>query len=296
MMRKWIGALLVILFGTAVKAQELNCTVRVNFERITDVNPTIFKTLERSLTDFINATKWGSKGFGRNERIDCTLFINVSGFSNNTFSATAQIQSSRPIYNSTYPSPLFNYMDKDFSFRYVENENLFYNPNSYDSNLVALVAFYANMMLGLDADSYQKESGTGYYEAAQNMVALAQSGGFKGWSQGDGNISRYFLVNDALSNTFTPFREALYEYHFAGLDRMAQDQKLAKENVIKAIKTLSKVNSVRPNSLLMRVFFDAKSDELVSMFSGGPMVTTTEFKETLNRISPLNSSKWNNIK
>lgn len=295
-MYKWIGALLIVFCTTAVKAQELNCTVKVNFERITDVNPQIFKSLERSLTDFVNNTKWSSKGFGRNERIDCTMFINVSGFSNNTFSATLQVQSSRPVYNSTYASPLLNYMDKDFNFRYIENENLFYNPNSYDSNLVAMIAFYANMIIGLDADSYKKEGGTPYYEAAQNVVALAQSGGFKGWNQQDGNQNRYFLVYDMLSNTYTPLREALYEYHYAGLDRMAENQKLAKETIIASMKTISKVHSVRPNSFLMRVFFDAKSDELVSIFSGGPIIVTTEFKETLNRISPLNSSKWNNIK
>lgn len=295
-MYKWIGIVIMVLFTTGTAAQELNCTVQVSFERLTDVNPQIFKTLEKSLNDFVNNTRWTTRSFGRNEKIDCAMFINISAFDSNTFSASLQVQSSRAIYNSTYSSPILNYMDKDFGFRYTEYENLYYNPNSFDSNLVAVIAFYANMIIGMDADSFQKESGTEYYEAAQNLVGLAQQSGYKGWSQQDGNQSRYFLVNDALSNTYTPFREALYEYHFQGLDQMADNQKLAKEKVIASVKTLSKVYSVRPNSFLMRVFFDAKSDELVSMFSGGPAVATVELRETLNRISPLNSTKWSNIK
>ncbi|MNK33947.1 hypothetical protein D3C87_524460 [compost metagenome] len=294
-MYKWIGVLL-IMFSFSVKGQELNCSVKINFERITDANPQIFKTLEKSLNDFVNNTRWTSRNFDNNERIDCSMFINVSAYNSNAFTATLQVQSSRPIFNSTYSSPIFNYNDKDFNFRYTEGENLYYNPNSFDSNLVAMIAFYANIIVGLDADSFQKNNGTTYYQTAQSMVSLAQGGGYKGWSQQDGNQNRYFLANDLLSNTFTPFRESLYEYHYGALDQMADNQKLGKEKIIVALKTLAKVQSVRPNAFLTRVFFDAKSDEIVSMFSGGPMVPITELMELLNRVSPLNSSKWGKIK
>jgi len=294
-MYKWIGALL-ILFSLSVKGQELNCNVKVNFERITDANPQVFKTLEKSLSDFINNTRWTSRNYGRSERIECAMFINVSGYNSNDFTATLQVQSSRPIFNSTYSSPIFNFNDKDFTFRYTEFENLSYNPNSFDSNLISVVAFYANIIIGLDADSYAKTSGTEYYEAAQNIASLAQTGGYKGWSQQDGNQNRYFLISDLMSTTFIPFREALYDYHFLAMDRMADNQKEGKEKLIAAVKNLARVNSVRPNAFLTRIFFDAKSDELVSVFSGGPMVTVTELVETLNRISPTNGSKWSNIK
>lgn len=295
-MYKWLG-LLLIMISFSVKAQELNCNVKVNFERITDANPQIFKTLERALNDFVNNTRWTTRDFERNERIECSMFINVSAYDSNAFTATLQVQSSRPIFNSTYSSPILNFNDKDFSFRYTEGENLYFNPNSFDSNLVAVIAYYANVIIGMDADSYMKNSGTPYYQTAQSLASLAAGSGYKGWSQQDGgNQNRHFLITDLLSNTFTPFRESLYEYHFGALDMMADDQKLGKEKAIASLKTLAKVQNVRPNALLTRAFFDAKSDEIVSMFSGGPMVATTELLDVLNRISPMNSSKWSKIK
>ena len=296
-MYKWL-MLVLVMFTFSVKGQELNCTVKINYERITDANPQVFKTLERSLNDFVNNTRWSARNFDRDERIDCSMFINVSAYDNNSFTSTMQILSSRPIYNSTYSSPIFNFNDKNLNFRYNEGENLYYNPNSFDSNLVAVIAYYANIIIGLDADSFQKNSGTPYYEVAQNITGLAASaGGYKGWGQQEGdNQNRYALIADLLSNTFTPFREALYEYHYGALDKMADDQKLAKEKAIVAIKTLAKVQSVRPNAFLTRVFFDAKSDEIASMFSGGPNVPVTELVDILGKVSPLNSSKWSKIR
>jgi len=293
-MYKYIAALLV-LFTFPANAQELNCTVKVNFDRITDVNPQIFKTLEKSLTDFVNNTRFTQRNMSRGERIESSLIFNISAFNDNNFSATLQVSSLRPVFNSGYSSPVFNYNDKDITFRYIEGENLIYNPTTFDSNLVSIVAFYANIIIGLDADTFKKEGGTVYYEAAQGIASVAQGGG-KGWSPQDGNQSRYSLANDLLSNTFTPFRTALYEYHLGALDLMADNQKSAKEKVIGAIKTLGELYKVRPNAFLTRVFFDAKSDEIVSMFSGGPMVQVTDFVGTLNKISPLNGTKWSNIK
>ncbi|MXN90049.1 DUF4835 family protein [Flavobacterium sp. Sd200] len=293
-MYKYIVALLV-LCSFSVQAQELNCTVQVNFDRITDVNPQIFKTLQKSLTDFVNNTKFTNRNMMRNERIDCSMIFNVSAFADNNFTTTLQVSSSRPVFNSGYTTPVLNFNDKDANFRYIEGENLIYNPTTFDSNLVSIVAFYANMIIGLDADTFMKEGGTQYYQAAQGIASVAQSGG-KGWSPQDGNQSRYFLVNDILSNTFTPFRSALYEYHITALDKMSDDQKMAKEKAIAAIKTLAELYKVRPNAFLTRIFFDAKSDEIAAMFSGGPTVQVSELVATLNRISPLNGAKWNNIR
>ena len=293
-MYKWIVALLVF-FNLTVQAQELNCTVKVNFDRITDVNPQIFKTLEKSLTDFVNNTRFTTRNITRNERIDCSMLFNISAYSDNNFTATLQVSSLRPVFNSGYTSPVLNLNDKDVNFKYIEGENLVYNPTTFDSNLVSVVAFYANMIIGLDADTFKKEGGTAYYEVAQGIATVAQGGG-KGWSPQDGNQSRYYLVNDILSNTFAPFRTALYDYHLGALDTMADDQKGAKEKTIAAIKTLGELYKVRPNAFLTRVFFDAKSDEIVSMFSGGPIVQSSDLVTILNRISPMNGSKWGNIK
>ncbi|RRJ90201.1 type IX secretion system protein PorD [Flavobacterium macacae] len=286
---------LFLLVNGAIQAQELNCKVSINYDRITNANPQIFKTLERSLTDFINKTRWTNQTFKDNEKIECSMLINVSGYSSDQFTASIQVQSSRPIFNSSYTSPVFNYNDKDFSFRYLEFETLVFSPNSYDSNLISVVAFYSYMMMGLDADTFGLKGGDQYYELAQNVAILAQQGGSKGWNQSDGNLSRYFLINDIRSNTFSPYREAMYEYH-SGLDMMADNQKAAKEKIKRSVKTLSAIYDSRPNAFLTRIFFDAKADELVSIFSGGPSIAVADMVENLNKISPLNSSKWGNIK
>jgi len=294
-MRKIIVVLVLMLFGF-IQAQELNCVVSVNSERVTATTQQIFKTLETSLNDFVNKTKWSNQSFDQNERIECSMFINVSEVDNTTFTATIQIQSSRPVYNSIYSTPIFNYNDKDFTFKYVEFESLNFNPNSFDSNLVSVVAFYSYIIMALDADSFESLKGTRYLEMAQNVMSVAQTGGYKGWSQTDGLQNRYYLISDLLSNTFNPIRQAYFEYHANGLDKMADDVKLGKENVKTALLNLSVIHSVRPNAFLTRVFFDAKSDEIADIFSDGPSIQTTELVDKLNRLSPLNASKWSTIK
>ncbi|RAR49057.1 type IX secretion system protein PorD [Flavobacterium lacus] len=293
-MRKIVVFVFLITLSLT-QAQELNCSVKVNSERITSANQQIFKTLETSLNEFVNKSKWSTRDFKNNERIDCSMFINVSEFNNNVFTATIQVQAARPVYNSTYSTPILNINDKDFTFRYVEFENLFFNPNSFDSNLVSVVAFYAYMILAMDADSFEYQGGNEYLEIAQNIVAVSQSGG-KGWSQSDGLQNRFFLVNDMLSNTFDPIRLGFYDYHKLGLDVMADDLPAGKEGVKNAVLALSKINSVRPNAYLTRVFFDTKADEILSIFTGGPKVDITDLVDNLNRVSPLNASNWSKIK
>ncbi|WP_417355315.1 DUF4835 family protein [Flavobacterium sp.] len=294
-MYRYLG-LLLLLLSFSVKGQELNAAVQVNYSQITDANTQIFKTLETSVTEFINNTHFTNRNFERNERIDCVFFINITAYQSNSFDATLQVQSSRPIFNSSYLSPVLNFNDKNFGFSYTEFQNMVYNPESYTSNLISVISFYANMIIGMDADTYEFEGGTPYYEIAQRIASAAQQSGYKGWSQQDGNQNRYFLINDIMSNTYRDFRQALYDYHRLGMDIMADNSKEGKEKIIAAINTLSKVNRARPNAFLTRVFFDAKSDEVVSIFSAGPMVTLTGLVDTLNKISPLNSAKWSNIK
>lgn len=283
------------LIGITVYSQQLNCTITVNSQQITNVNQQIFKTLQSSLTDFVNKTDWTGQVMKQNEKINCSIYITLTSGSTDQFSGTIQVQSSRPIFNSSYSSPVFNFNDKDFNFRYVEFENLIYNPNAFDSNLVAVIAYYCHVILGLDADSFVENSGTPYLEAAQNITSMAQQSGYKGWSQSEGNQNRYFLISDLLSPTFKEIRSASYQYHSA-LDAMTADLKMAKEKVKSAVIGLKNVHSVRPNAFLTRVFFDAKSDEIASIFSGGPSISITDLVDNLNRVSPMNSSKWSTIK
>jgi hypothetical protein len=293
-MRNILSLFLVLIFSSA-QAQELNCTVTVNAQKLTNVNQSVFKTLETALNEFVNRTQWTSQTFKQNEKINCSMYITISSNNSDQFVATIQVQSSRPIHNSSYASPILNFNDKDFSFKYAEFESLNYNPTAFESNLVSVISFYSYVILGMDADSFVAESGNTYFETALNISNVAQQSGYKGWTQADGNQSRYFLINDLLSPTFREVRQTMYDYH-NGLDLMNQDLKASKEKIKKSLLNLSKLNATRPNAFLMRVFFDAKSDEIVSIFSGGPTISITDLVDNLNRISPLNSSKWSSIK
>jgi hypothetical protein len=286
----------LLLFIGIAQAQQLNCTVNVNADQVTITNKQIFNTLQKSLTDFINKTDWTGVSYKQEEKINCSMYITVSAYDSNQFTATIQVQSSRPIYGSTYSSPILNFNDKDFSFKYNEFENLNFNPTNFESNLVSVIAFYSYIVIGMDADTFSKQGGSKYLETAQDVANVAISGGYKGWGQADGTQNRYFLINDMLSNTFSSFREALYEYHFEGLDIMQSDLKSAKLKIKDAISTLGKINETRPNAFITRIFFDAKSDEIVSIFSAGPSIDSKDLIGKLNTISPINSSKWAQIR
>lgn len=293
---KKIVSFLFLFFIGLTQAQQLNCTVQVISDKVTNANTQIFKNLEKSVSEFVNKTDWTGEVYKQHEKINCSMVITVNTYDSNQFNATLQIESSRPIFNSSYASPVFNYNDKDFNFRYIEFENLIFNPTNFDSNLVSVLAFYSYMILGFDAETYALNGGRAWFDIAQQVLSVAQQSGYKGWSQADGNQNRYFLISDLLSGTFDAFRESLYQYHRNGLDTMTKDTKVAKESIITSINTLSSIYSVRPNAFLTRVFFDAKVDEIVSILSGGPKVPLTETIDTLNRISPLNSAKWATIK
>lgn len=296
-MRKLILVVFFLFSIANVFSQELNATVSVNFQQVANGNPQLFKNLETQVKEFLNTTKWTTKEFTDVEKIECNFFINIGTYGSNNFEATLQVQSSRPVYNSTLSTPILNINDKNFSFRFIEFENLIYDQNTFNSNLVSVLAFYANLIIGLDQDSFSELGGTEYLQIASNIVNVAQTSGYKGWNQSEGNNNnRNFLISDILSNTFTPFRQALYQYHRLGMDVMADDVKKGKEGVIVGINALAEIQKTRPNALLTRTFFDAKTDEIVSIFSGGPRVNIVPLLETLNRISPLNSQQWSRIK
>ena len=293
-MNKILVFFLLLTVGVA-HSQELNCTVTVNTDQLANTNQQVYKTLQTSLSEFVNKTSWTGQVFKQNEKINCSMYIIISSNTSDQFVATIQVQSSRVIHNSTYSSPVFNYNDKDFSFRYTEFENLIFNPAEFESNLISVVSFYSYMILGMDADTFMPMAGDSYFETAQNIANVAQQSGNKGWSQSDGLQSRYFLINNLVSPTYSEVRQSAYMYH-AGLDMMPNDLKAAKEKIKLSLLNLGKLNAIKPNAFLTRVFFDAKSDEIASIFSGGPSISITDLVDALNKTSPLNSSKWATIK
>lgn len=293
-MRKFFIVFLMLTLGQMF-AQELNCNLVVNAKLTGNENDQIFKNLERQLTEFINNSSWTNKNFNPQERINCNMVVTINEQDNDMFLATLQIQASRPVFNSTYNTPIYNFNDKNFSFRYIEFQNLVFNPNQYESNLVSVLAFHIYMILGIDADTFSPNGGDPYFKQAQTILNYSQQEGFKGWKREDGNQSRFALIDALLSNSYKEFREVMYAYHRDGLDQMYQDQKMAKTTIADEIQKLKNMHNRRPNSFLMRMFFDTKADEIESIFSDGPKIKITELVSTLTRIAPMHASKWRNI-
>jgi len=284
-----------LLLSNIFVSQELNCEVIVEARQTGNENLQVFKTLQTQLTEFINSTSWTNKAVRQNEKIDCTMFINISSYENDVFQGTLQIQSSRPIFNSSYNSPTYNFNDRNFTFNYQEFQNFTFNENQFENNLVSIIAFHIYVILGIDADTFELNSGTPFFEQAQKILDFSQQKGFKGWGPGDGLQSRYYLIDNILSPTFKEFRNVMYNYHIRGLDVMANESKLGKEAISKSIMMLDQMNRRRPNSYILRVFFDTKANEILDVFSGGPKVPVTNLISTLSKIAPNHSDKWRNI-
>jgi hypothetical protein len=255
-MTRIIVFFLLLSFGFA-NAQELNCTVTINTEKLPNANQQVFKTLQTSLSEFVNKTQWTGKVYKQNEKINCSMYIILSSYNSDQFSATIQVQSSRLVYNSSYSTPVFNYNDKDFSFSYTEYQPLRFNPAEFESNLVSVISFYSYIILGMDADTFVPLGGNSFFETAQNISNVAQQSGYKGWNLSDGLTNRYFLINDLLAPVYEDLRQSSLMYH-SGLDLMPQDLKMAKEKIKLSLLNIGKLNSVKPNAFLTRVFFDAK--------------------------------------
>ncbi|HET8754131.1 MAG TPA: DUF4835 family protein [Salinimicrobium sp.] len=295
-MNKFIFLLAFLFCGSVAISQELDCEVIVNAEQTGSANVTVFKTLENAVREFVNQTKWTDKTLQPFERINCSMFINITSYDANSFTGTIQVQASRPVFGSTMVSPVFNFRDENFNFTYTEFEPLDYNPNEFSSNLVSVISFYVYTILGLDADTFAEEGGTAYFQEANQIVSTAQQGNSMGWKATDGNNSRFRLNADLLSNTFSGYRQALYDYHRKGLDLMYNSPLDGKKGIAAALLKLDQMNDRRPNSLLVRTFFDAKADEVEQVFSGGPSVPITEVVDALNNMAPTFSKNWANIR
>jgi hypothetical protein len=280
-----------------VKSQELNCIVTVNYNQVQGSNTQVFNTLEKSLTEFINQTRWTDKVVKTEERIDCALNIIISSRDANTFKATLQIQSTRPVFGSTYATPVLNLKDNDFNFKYNEFDPLIYNKNSFDSNLISTIVFYANVILGADADTFKKNGGEVYLKEAQNVMLQAQQSGLSSWQNVVGKQNRFLLIDNLLSPKLSAYRTISYNYHRRGLDVFSTNSGKAKQTMEDAVISLESINNKTVGNYLIRMFFDAKADELVNMYSDAPLTKNqNKLSQVVRKISPNNNSKWKNIK
>ncbi|HEA21821.1 MAG TPA: DUF4835 family protein [Pricia antarctica] len=294
-MRKFLLFLLLANFALSLGAQELNCTVTVNSDQVSQTNQQIFRTLERSLSDFVNKNRWTNRTYQENERVNCQMFITITKFDSNRFEGNIQIQSSRPVYNTSYDSSIFNYKDNDLNFEYIEFQPLVFNPNVVESNLISVVSYYAYIILGLDADTFALEGGTDSFRKAQQITTQAQGSNYSGWDQ-NSDRSRFELIDNLMSNTYREYRIAMYNYHRKGLDILGDNNSTGKQVIAGTMKLFETMINRRPNAFLIQTFFDAKADEIQNIFSDGPKVDIVELKEILNDIAPTYSSTWNDIK
>lgn len=294
-MKKILILIFVLVLGQTAMAQEINATVSIDAQRTGKMQLSIFQDLQRNVENFINKTKWSKRRLPQGQRVNCSFFITVSEYSSNNFRATLQIQSSRPVYGSSMTTPVFNFRDTDFNFSYTEHQPLDFNSNTFKSNLVSTISFYVYVVLGLDADTFSPNGGADYFGTADQIAGIAQQSGRSGWSAGSGNTSRYELNRQLLSSNYREYHQALYLYHRKGLDLMSENVEEGKQNVAQAIKILEKVNRSRPNTILIRSFFDAKANEVARIFSDGPAMDTKELVKNLNDMAPSYSRKWSSI-
>ena len=288
--------LLLLFYLSPLKAQELDAQVIINSDLVNQTNQQIFKTLERSLSEFINTQVWSNKEFLNSEKITCSFIFNLSGYSNDQFEATLQVQSQRPVFDSNYDSPTLNFLDKDVVFSYQEFQPLFFNKSSFESNLVSLISFYANIIIGLDADSFELKGGDRFFEQAFQIVNLAQITSRKGWKPSDGRRNRFWLIDSLRSNSFREYRIVFYSYHREGLDQMTSNPKMGKITLMKSIQKLEPLFERRPNTFLIQIFFDAKVEEIVNLFREGPKVDFKKTENILKKIAPFFGGRWKQIR
>ncbi|RLD30216.1 MAG: DUF4835 domain-containing protein [Bacteroidetes bacterium] len=287
--------ILSILISFTTFSQELKCDVVVNAQQTGNENVQVFKTLENQLNEFVNNTQWTNKTFALQERINCSMVIIINDYDNDTFRASIQIRSSRPIFNSSYSSPVYNFNDRDFTFKYLEFQNLNYNSIQFESNLVSVIAYHIYIILAMDADTFSLNGGEEYYAQARSILSYSQQSNFIGWKPEDGLQSRFSLIDNIMSPTYKEIRSVLYNYHIDGLDNMNQNPKSGKDKIAASLMQLEVLNNRRPNSFILRVFFDAKAEEIEDIFSDGPSVNITDLATALTRIAPMHTSKWRNI-
>lgn len=295
-MRKIIFSFFIIVSIFTVNSQELNALVVINTDKVQSSNKQVYETLQKSLTEFINDKQWTNKKYKQQEKINCAFTIIVNEQSGNNFKATLQVQSTRPVYNSSYATPVLNINDTNFNFRYNEFDPLNFNPNSYDSKLVSLIAFYAYTIIGVDADTFALKGGTQYLKVAESVMLQAQSNGELGWQNEVGKQNRFALIDNLLSSKFSTLRTIYYNYHRKGFDYFSEDKTKAKETIQNNVIMLDKLYNVGIGNYMIRIFLDAKGDEISSVFSDGkPVKNTQKMLSVLDKIAPTYKNKWKTI-
>lgn len=296
-MKKLVFIFIVLIITASGNAfsQEIRCRVNVQYSDIPDGDKDLFNEMRKNIEEFMNSQVWTDNAFEEQEKIDMRINIRLlKQNSNKNFSASIQIQSSRPTFNSTYSSTIINYLDEKFNFQYEENQTIEFAENSYVSNLSSVLSFYAYIILGLDYDTFSQQGGTVFYQKAQNIANAANASGESGWSSSD-KENRYWLVENLLNSSYSGYRSAMYMYHRLGLDIMADKPVDGRKQIVEALTELEKIYRIKPSAFLLQIFFLAKKDEIIQIFSEGQPDEKQTVVATVKKMNPANASDYDKI-
>jgi hypothetical protein len=296
MIKKLVWFVLVSIMSFTASAQDLNARVQVLSPKIATTNKRIFNSLQTAMREFLNGRKWSADAIQPQEKIDCSFILTITAWDNGTsFSGELQVQSTRPVYNASYNTPLLNVNDRDFDFSYTEGQTIDFNNQTFESNLSSVMAFYAYMTMAFDYDSFSKFGGTSYYANAQTVVINAQSSSYKGWKAFDNNTNRYWLSENTINKTYIPLRELLYTYHRLGLDAMADNAANGRKAILSALPVLTQLDRVRVGATLPTLFFSAKRSELVAVFAKAGPQERLQAMNILNQADPANGTLYQTL-
>lgn len=300
MKRRIIILVLLLLTPFLLRSQDLRCNIQLVTQQIQGTNKQIFQTLQTAMYEFMNNRNWTNHVYEYNERIECTILINLTEqLGADEFKGTIHIQSSRPAYNSTYNTTMINFQDNDFRFRYLEFEPLEFNEQTHLSNLTSVLAFYAYIIIGLDYDSFSPEGGTPYFQKAEAIVNNAQNVVEPGWKPYDGarNKNRYWLIKNILDDEYRSIRQFFYRYHRLGIDLMDSKVNEGRAEIAESIRLLQEVYRRKPDPylFLLQLVFDAKANEFVNIFSESFPEEKRRVVTILREIDPANTAKYEKI-
>lgn len=295
-MKKGILFFLIGLINFSVFSQEILCNVQVNSSQIQTSDKKIYQTMQTSIYEFLNNTQWTNTVVKNEERIECTMLISIQErVSNDEFKATIQIQSTRPIFGTSYKSTMFNYIDKNFRFKYLEYQSLEFSETTHLSSITSVLAFYVNIILGLDYDSFSDQGGMEYFVKAQNIVNNCQNTAESGWRAFESDKNRYWIAHDFLESRYGTIHDVLYRYHRLGLDKLGEEPDDARFEITESLEELRKIYRENPNAFLLKLFFDSKSTEITNIYSEAYPNEQARVIKTLVEIDPSNSSLYQAI-
>ena len=295
-MRNILITLFFLSFTLAGFTQELNCRVSINSQQVQISDKSKFQTLQKEIYEFMNNRQWTDRKFEVEERIECSIYITFDkSTSGDYYKGTIQVQSSRPVYRSSYNSIMLNLMDKDLAFTWVEHDPLDFDLNSFTNNLTSVLAYYAYIIIGFDFDSFSPSGGIPYFNNAQTIVNNAQNAREPGWKSFEGQKNRYWFVENLLNSSYADFHDFMYQYHRQGLDLMYESTSKARVNILKALESLQKLHRNRPGLYITSTLVDAKRDEFIGIFSGAQPNERTAARKIFAEIDPAHVSEYDKM-